>query len=111
RAPSRGELTVRRPALRRGGSRAPLFFLGPDQPPLAAWLRLRVAAAFFAGADRLGAGRAPDAAPPFFSPLPPPACGSSLPRPLPDFLPPPVSLFTVAQARRFASSSLVPRDS
>ena len=62
----------------------------------------------------------PTAAPRCGWPTPPRLCWpplrldewfSFLPRPLPDFLPPPVSLLTVAQARRSASFSDVPRRS
>jgi hypothetical protein len=77
-----------------------------------AWaaLRLRVAAAFLAAADRLAAGRAAEAAPP----LRPPLCAAGwpvdLPRPDPPArFPPPSSLLTVAQARRSASFSGTPR--
>src|SRR5947209_5017476 len=72
-------------------------------------LRLRVAAAFFADSDHAAAGREAAALPPSFPPLRDGAVFSGLPRPLPLFLPPPVSLFTVAQARRSASSSGTPR--
>ena len=74
-------------------------------------LRFLVAAAFLAEAERLAEGRAAEAAPPFLPPFLLDACETALPRPLPDFLPPPVSLFTVAQARRLASAEPVPRDS
>src|SRR5687767_5532116 len=47
--------------------------------------------------------------PPFRPPFLKDAFLVFLPRPLPDFFPPPLDLFTVAQARRSASSSLVPR--
>jgi hypothetical protein len=72
-------------------------------------LRLRVAAAFFAAADRAAAGLEADAAPPSRPPLRDGAWFSGFPRPLPLFLPPPVSLLTVAQARRSASSLGTPR--
>jgi len=52
-----------------------------------------------------------EAAPPFRPPFFAGALSSFLPRPEPLFLPPPVSLLTVAQARRFASFSGVPRSS
>lgn len=73
--------------------------------------RLRVAAAFFADADRSAALRDADAAPPVFPPFLAETCVSGTPRPLPDLFPPPDSLFTVAQARRFASLSDTPRSS
>ena len=47
--------------------------------------------------------------PPFLPPLRELALLSFLPRPLPLFLPPPLDLLTVAQARRFASFFEVPR--
>src|ERR1700737_1407491 len=74
-------------------------------------LRLRVAAAFFADADRAAAEREADARPPSFPPLRGEAWLSGLPRPDPLFLPPPLSLLTVAQARLSASFSGTPRDS
>src|SRR5215831_11166486 len=77
-------------------------------PHALAW-RLRVRAAFFAEAERAAAGRAADALPPNLPPLRAEACVSGTPRPLPDLLPPPVSLLTVAQARRFASFAGTPR--
>src|SRR5205809_1153747 len=82
---------------------------GPCQRELAAAFRLRVAAAFFADAERSAAERLADAAPPFAPPFLLEACDSFLPRPPPDFLPPPDSLLTVAHARRFASPSDTPR--
>ena len=83
-------------------------FLGiiATQPFLAR--RARVRAALRAEAFRAAAGRAAEAAPPL---RPPFLAGSLLtgcPRPEPAFLPPPVILFTVAQARRLASLSLLP---
>jgi len=78
-------------------------------PQLWAALRLRVAAAFLVDAERAAAGRAAAALPPSLPPLRDGAWFSALPRPLPLFFPPPVSLFTVAQARRSASPSLRPR--
>ena len=62
--------------------------------------RFRVAAAFFAEAERSAFGRAAAAAPPSFPPRLAEAFVSGLPRPEPDLLPPPLSLLTVAQARR-----------
>jgi hypothetical protein len=66
--------------------------------------RLRVAAAFFADAERAAAGPEAAAFPPSRPPVRrgmPVVC-FPLPEP-PGFLPPPSSLFTVAQARRLAS--------
>src|SRR5690606_10073626 len=71
--------------------------------------RLRVAAAFLAEAERAAAGRLAAAAPPLRPPFLAASFVSFRPRPDPDLLPPPVSLFTVAQARRSASSWLTPR--
>src|SRR5689334_15561681 len=74
------------------------------EPPLAR--RLRVAAAFLPAALRLAVlWLLPLLRPPFFDA----ERFSVLPRPEPDFLPPPDSLFTVAQARRSASPFEVPR--
>jgi hypothetical protein len=56
--------------------------------------------------DRL---RPLDALPPLRPPFRDEAVLMALPRPEPLFLPPPVSLLTVAQARRSASSFEVPR--
>src|SRR5215208_6283903 len=62
-------------------------------------LRFLVAAAFFPAARRFAVDwLLPPMRPPFLEE----ARDSVLPRPEPDFLPPPVSLFTVAQARAFA---------
>jgi hypothetical protein len=81
----------------------------------AAALRLRVVAAFFAERDRAAAGRLADALPPRGPPIRPPRFEESLvsgtPRPEPLLLPPPVSLLTVAQARRSASFLPTPRSS
>jgi hypothetical protein len=74
-----------------------------------ALLRARVAAAFFADAERAAAGRAAEAAPPFLPPFLAGALLTGLPRPEPLCLPPPVLLLTVAQARRSASPSGTPR--
>jgi hypothetical protein len=71
----------------------------------------RVAAVFLAEAARAAAGRDAAALSPSFPPLRAGAWPSGLPRPEPDFLPPPVSLFTVAQARRSASGAGTPRAS
>src|ERR1043165_304818 len=76
-------------------------------------LRLRVAAAFFAERERAAAGRLAEALPPRGPPMRPPFLAETLvsrtPRPEPLLLPPPVSLLTVAQARRSASFFGVPR--
>src|SRR6266511_4392829 len=56
--------------------------------------RLRVRAAFLAEAERAAADRDADALPPILPPLCAEACVSGTPRPLPDLLPPPVSLLT-----------------
>jgi len=80
---------------------------------LVAVLRLRVAAAFLAERDRAAAGRLAAALPPRGPPIRPPFFAATLvsltPRPEPLLLPPPVSLLTVAQARRSDSFSLTPR--
>jgi len=72
-----------------------------------------VAAAFLAERDRAEAGRLAEALPPRDPPILPPRFEDTLllaaPRPEPRFLPPPVSLLTVAQARRSASFRSVPR--
>ena len=65
--------------------------------------RLRVAAALRAERERAAAGRCADARPPSRPPFRDEAWLTFLPRPEPLFLPPPVSLLTVAQARRSAS--------
>jgi len=84
-------------------------------PDLAAAFRLRVAAAFFADRERAAAGRLADALPPRGPPIRPPRFEETLvsgtPRPEPRWLPPPVSLLIVAQARRSASSLPTPRSS
>src|SRR5205085_10484300 len=74
-------------------------------------LRFRVAAAFFADATRAALGRAAAALPPRRPPFLLETCVSFTPRPLPDLLPPPDSLLTVAQARRWASFFGRPRSS
>src|SRR5262249_33814479 len=91
----------------RPGRRAAGYFA----PAFASLFRLRVAAAFFAEAERSAAVRDAEAAPPFLPPRLLETCVSALPRPLPDLLPPPDSLLTVAQARRSASPSGTPRPS
>src|SRR5262245_15118398 len=75
----------------------------------AAARRLRVWAAFFAEAERSANERPAEASPPLWPPFFAGAVLVFLPRPDPLFLPPPVILFTVAQARRAASSSGTPR--
>ena len=70
--------------------------------------RLRVRAAFLADRDRSAAGRLAAAWPPSRPPLRDGEWSSFLPRPEPLFLPPWVSLLTVAQARRSASRSGTP---
>jgi hypothetical protein len=74
---------------------------------LAALVRLRVAAAVFAEAERSAAVRDDEAAPPFFPPFSLDAWDSGLPCPLPDFSPPPDSLLTVAQARLLIGYSAI----
>src|SRR6202048_1138126 len=82
-------------------------------PDLAVAFRLRVAAAFFAARDRAAAGRLAEALPPRGPPILPPRFEDTLvsgtPRPEPLLLPPPVSLLTVAHARRSASFLPTPR--
>ena len=85
-----------------------LFRLLPPLPllPPALALRRRVAAPFRAAADREAFDReAAPLRPPFRDEL----LLLFLPRPDPLFLPPPSSLFTVAQARRSASRRETPR--
>ena len=92
------------------GGRPPRVPCGAHQQRYrAAALRFRVAAPFFAEAERWAAVRLADAFPPFLPPLRLGAWFSFLPRPEPDFLPPCVSALTVAQARRAASPSPTPR--
>jgi hypothetical protein len=79
----------------------------PERLPPA--LRLRVAAAFRAALEREDFEREADALPPFLPPLREELRLVFLPRPEPLFFPPPVSLFTVAQARRAASRPETPR--
>ena len=88
-----------------------LRFLRGMRYPVSSLLPLRVAAAFLADAERSAAGRWADASPLFLPPASDDSCVSGLPRPEPDLLPPPLSLFTVAQARRSASFFGVPRSS
>jgi hypothetical protein len=71
--------------------------------------RRRVEAAFRADAEREDLEREAEARPPFFPPFREELRFDFLPRPDPLFLPPPVSLFTVAQARRSASPRETPR--
>jgi hypothetical protein len=75
----------------------------------AAAFRFLVAAAFFAAALFAAAGRALEAAPPLRPPFFAGSLFTSLPRPEPDFFPPPVILLTVAQARPSASFLGTPR--
>jgi hypothetical protein len=70
--------------------------------PLPAF-RFRVAAAFLADAERADLLRVAEARPPFLPPFRDAERVVFLPRPEPLFFPPPVSLFTVAHARRSAS--------
>jgi hypothetical protein len=72
-------------------------------------LRLRVAAAFRAEAERADFGREAEAFPPFRPPLRAGAVEVRFPRPDPLFFPPPDILFSVAQARRSASFRDTPR--
>ena len=71
--------------------------------------RLRVAAALRADADRADFERDAEARPPIRPPFRDELLLAFFPRPEPLFFPPPVSLFTVAQARRSASSRPTPR--
>jgi hypothetical protein len=80
-----------------------------DPPARDRAFRRRVAAAFLADAERADFGREAEARPPFFAPLRAGARDVFFPRPEPLFFPPPDILFSVAQARRSASSSGTPR--
>ena len=71
--------------------------------------RFRVAAALRAEADFAALGRLAAAFPPFLPTFRDGAQFTFFPRPEPLFFPPPVSSFTVAQARRAASFSDTPR--
>ncbi len=73
------------------------------------WCAARVRAALRADAERSDAGRDADASPPLWPPFFAGDLLVDLPRPEPLFLPPCDVLLTVAQARRFASFSEVPR--
>ena len=95
--PDRLEL---RPLLER--PRLVLFRLPDDR-------RRRVEAAFRADAEREDFEREAEARPPFFPPFREELRFDFLPRPEPLFLPPPVSLFTVAHARLSASRRETPR--
>ena len=77
----------------------------------AAERRRRVAAAFRAALEREDLERGAEARPPFRPPFRDELRLVFLPRPEPLFLPPPVSLFTVAHARRSASRRETPRRS
>jgi hypothetical protein len=72
-------------------------------------LLFRVVTAFFAEAEREAADLDAAALPTNFPPLRDGAVSSGWPRPLLLRLPPPASLFTVAQARLSASPSETPR--
>jgi len=95
--PDRLEL---RPLLER--PRLVLFRLEDDR-------RRRVEAAFRADAEREDFEREAEARPPFLPPFREELRFDFLPRPDPLFLPPPVSLFTVAHARLSASPRETPR--
>jgi hypothetical protein len=95
--PDRLEL---RPLLER--PRLVLFRLPDDR-------RLRVEAAFRADAEREDFEREAEARPPFLPPFREELRFDFFPRPDPLFLPPPVSLFTVAHARLSASPRETPR--
>jgi hypothetical protein len=84
--------------------------VAPVLPARAADLR-RVADVFLAAVERPDDFRVVEdlALPPFAPPLRADAVDVFLPRPAPLFLPSPVSLFTVAQARRSASFLETPR--
>jgi hypothetical protein len=69
----------------------------------------RVEAALRADAERDDFEREAEALPPFLPPFREELRFDFLPRPEPLFFPPPVSLFTVAQARRAASRPETPR--
>ena len=71
--------------------------------------RRRVDAALRAEAEREDLEREAAARPPFLPPLREELLLAFFPRPEPLFLPPPVSLFTVAQARRADSPRPTPR--
>lgn len=86
-----------------------LLRLDPELLLLAPALRRRVAAPFRAAAERDALDREAEAAPPLRPPLREERLVLFLPRPDPLFLPPPSSLFTVAQARRSASRRDTPR--
>jgi hypothetical protein len=102
---------LRLPGTNTRGSRFPRIASFWCQVPALDLFRLRVAAAFFADADRSAAGREAEAAPPIRPPFLLDTLLSGTSRPLPDLFPPPVSLLTVAQARDAASFSGTPRDS
>jgi hypothetical protein len=96
-------LRVRADLLRLALDRLRLVLLRPPA------LRLRVEAAFRAADDRDDFERDAEALPPFLPPFRDELRLVFLPRPDPLFFPPPVSLFTVAQARRSASRRETPR--
>ncbi|HET6837781.1 MAG TPA: hypothetical protein VFH24_07030 [Gemmatimonadales bacterium] len=92
-----------------------LRLLPPDRlrvrelPALPPARRRLVAAAFRAALDRDDLDRDAAARPPFLPPFLDELRLVFLPRPEPLFFPPPVSLFTVAHARRSASRRETPR--
>jgi hypothetical protein len=97
--PDRCQAWSTAPATEASASPQPDFFL--------AALRLRVAP-FFADADRAAADRVAEAAPPRLPPRLEDTWVSFLPRPEPLLLPPPLSLFTVAQACAEDQQALFP---
>lgn len=106
---------MREPALFREDVRLRVRFRLPVLLRLAvlfrARFRRRVAAAFRAEADFAALLREAEARPPFFPPFREEERVVGFPRPDPLFFPPPVSLFTVAHARRAASFRERPRSS
>src|SRR5690606_5155990 len=94
------------PSIAKGNLKRPR---GPSRLRCQAPPRLRrVSQPFFAAAERFSLDWL---APPLRPPLRELSCVSFFPRPEPDLLPPPDSLFTVAQARLLASFSETPRSS
>jgi hypothetical protein len=82
--------------------------VAPELRLLLPAFRRRVEAALRAAAEREDFEREADARPPIRPPLREELRLVFFPRPEPLFLPPPVSLFTVAQARRSASRRETP---